>query len=112
MLDDLIHGLTSETLDIDSCCEKLSDIIYNISFQANGKTFHVNSNRSFRKTSPWFDNDCKRCTAELYIAKRAFMNIVMLKTVLVFLKVEVIFVKLNVKLKMFTTIKKNTIYPT
>ena len=71
--------MLNDTTDINSCIERLSSLIYDISFEVNGKHITVSGNKcpkppNARKQIPWFDNTCKYYKNEFYCCKRRLIN--------------------------------------
>jgi hypothetical protein len=59
--------------DINTCIYDFSNIVFDISFQLQGKTCSLK--RTIRpnvKRSPWFNNECKASKIEFYRCKRLF----------------------------------------
>ena len=75
MFDEITNNLLHDNVDFDVCIERLSDLIYDISFQINGKTFSVNpTSKPNNRKSLWFDATCKEHKHIFYHCKRLFKD--------------------------------------
>ena len=72
--DNLSRNLLSNNIDINSCVESLSELIYDISFSTNGRTFYSNPKRKPIKKAAWFNDECKNIKSLFCNAKRMYKN--------------------------------------
>jgi hypothetical protein len=72
VFDEITNKLLSDRDTIDNCVDALSNIIFDISFQLNGKTVHTGSKQgkiNRVKKSLWFNEDCRLNKNEIYDCK-------------------------------------------
>ena len=72
--DNLSHNLLSNNIDINTCVESFSELIYDISFNTNGHTFNSNPIHKPIKKAAWFNNECKNRKSLFFNSKRLYKN--------------------------------------
>ena len=75
MFDNIVSNLLNGGINVNTCIEDFSKLVFDISYAVNGRTVSsTNSVKSSRKvkTSPWFDDECKSCKNDFYKRKRAY----------------------------------------
>lgn len=71
--DKLVNDLLSNTINVTTCIDNMSDIIFDISSRLHGRKFYNNSSKPKKvKKSGWFNGNCKRYKDEFYRCKRLF----------------------------------------
>ena len=73
MFDEITNTLLSDRDNLDNCIDALSNTIFDISFQINGKTIHTGNNTSKNKRdnkSLWFNEACRLNKKEFHECKR------------------------------------------
>ena len=73
VFDEQCQLLSNGDIDINTCVNTFSNIIYDISFQTKGKTFSINRKPKVPKC-PWFDENCRNCKNVFYRCKALYKN--------------------------------------
>ena len=77
MFDEMTNTLLSNRGNVDNCIDALSNTIFDISFQINGKTIHTGNNKNKNKRdkkSIWFNEACRLNKKEFHDCKRIFKS--------------------------------------
>lgn len=73
--DDITNNLLNNVIDIDTCMNQFSGLVFNLSYKLNGKTVKSGGRpckRTRKETSDWFNRNCKESKNEFYRCKRIY----------------------------------------
>lgn len=71
VFDAIVSSLYSESFDIDKCIDEFTNIVHDISLSIFGKQFIYQPKKNQLRSSPWFNDDCRKAKSLFLNAKRA-----------------------------------------
>lgn len=111
--DNIVENLLNDCVDLNTCIDDFSTLIYDISFAVHGKTIRITGNKNsspHRKQSPWFDNTCKQRKKDFYNCKRLYTENPTPDNRLLFLNARALYCKAKRKAKQrYSYIEKCTL---